>query len=155
STADRKIHGDRRGEMGLKVCPETMEAPAPLPGARANGEQKPLRVLLAHQYPIVLAALKNLVQAQGQTVIGEATSRADAARLAENFQPDLAIVHFELPFADLHWARAILQVSPATRIILLAKHSEEYHAREAARLGVKGYVLQTKDSDEILRTIAE
>ena len=110
------------------------------------------RILLVHNYPIFLKALKDLVEGAGFTMAGEATG-GDAIATAQRVQPDIAILDLELP--SLEPARQILEASPGTRIIILTMRTEEYYVLEAIRLGVKGYVLKTKTAGELLQTIHE
>jgi len=51
--------------------------------------------------------------------------------------------------------RQSLERNPATRIIMLSRHTEEYRVREAIELGIRGYVLKTRTADELLRSIRE
>lgn len=113
------------------------------------------RVLLVNQYPIVLQALKGLVESQGFTVVGEARN-IEAVRMAAKVQADLAIVDSELPFGrDFDCIRGILEVSPGTKIILLTLHCEEDYVLEALRIGVRGYVLKTKAVSELIQSMNE
>lgn len=113
------------------------------------------RILLVHNYPIFLKALKDLVEGAGFRVAGETTG-TEAVLMAQNVQPDIAILDLELPLRDgLEPARQILEASPGTRIVILTMRTEEYYVLEAIRLGVKGYVLKTKTASELLQTIHE
>jgi DNA-binding NarL/FixJ family response regulator len=115
----------------------------------------PLRILLVYRYPLLFQALKALMEGEGFRVMGHQES-AEAVRFAQQFQPDIVIVDFELPGADgLDYARQILAVSPSTRIIVLSKHTEEFRVRAALELGIRGYVLKTRTADELLRSIEE
>jgi two-component system response regulator NreC len=115
----------------------------------------PLRILLVYRYPLLFQALKALMEGEGFRVMGQEES-AEAVRFAEQFRPDIVIVDFEMPGANgLDCARQILAVSPATRIIVLSKHSEEFRVREALELGIRGYVLKTRTAEELLRSIEE
>jgi two-component system response regulator NreC len=114
------------------------------------------RVLIAYHYPVVVHALRALIERQGFVVAGEALNVDDAVPLARQLQPDLAVLDFELPYANgLEAARAVHEVSPRTRCVLLARHSEELHVLKAVRLGIKGYVLKTKKPDELVQTLLE
>jgi two-component system response regulator NreC len=114
----------------------------------------PTRILLIYRFPLVFQALKALMEGEGFRVMGHQDS-PEAVRFAQQFQPDIVILDFELPGAGLECVRQILEVSPATRIIVLSKHAEEYRVREAIEIGVRGYVLKTRTADELLRSIEE
>ena len=109
---------------------------------------------IIYRYPLVFQALKALMEGEGFRVMGHQDS-PEAVRFAQQFQPDIVILDFELPGAGLDCVRQILEVSPATRIMVLSKHAEEYRVREAIEIGVRGYVLKTRTADELLRSIEE
>jgi two-component system, NarL family, response regulator NreC len=115
----------------------------------------PTRILIVYRYPLLFQALKALMEGEGFRVMGHEDS-PEAVRFAQQFQPDIVIVDFELPgTGGLESVRQILEVSPSTKIILLSKHSEEYRVREALELGIRGYVLKTRTAEELLRSVEE
>lgn len=115
----------------------------------------PIRILLIYRYPLLFQAFKSLMEGEGFRVMGHQDNH-DAVQFAQQFQPDIVIVDFEMPGANgCDCARQILEATPATRIIMLSKHTEEFRVREALELGVRGYVLKTRTADELLRCIQE
>ncbi|PYT26864.1 MAG: DNA-binding response regulator [Acidobacteria bacterium] len=115
----------------------------------------PTRILIVYRYPLLFQALKALMEGEGFRVMGHEDS-PEAVRFAQQFQPDIVIVDFELPGTDgLESVRQILEVSPSTRIIVLSRHSQEFRVREALELGIRGYVLKTRTAEELLRSVEE
>jgi two-component system response regulator NreC len=115
----------------------------------------PLRILIVYRYPLLFQALKALVEGEGFRVMGHEDS-PEAVVFAQQFQPDIVIVDFDLPATNgLDCARQILEVSPSTRIIVLSKYTEAFRVREMLELGIRGYVLKTRTADELLRSIQE
>jgi len=115
----------------------------------------PIRILLIYRYPLVFQALKALMEGEGFRVMGH-EDNPDVVQFAQQFQPDIVIVDYEGPGAKgLDCVRQSLERNPATRIIMLSRHTEEYRVREAIELGIRGYVLKTRTADELLRSIRE
>ena len=115
----------------------------------------PLRILLVYRYPLVFQALKALMEGEGFRIAGHENGPGMAA-YAKQFQPEMVIVDSEISGTNaLECVRQILEVAPATKVIVLSSHSEEYRVREALELGVRGYVLKTRTADELLRSIQE
>lgn len=115
----------------------------------------PLKVFLIYRYPLVFQALKAFMEGEGFHVMGH-EDNPDAVRFAQRVQPDIVIVDAELPGTDgLDCVRRILEVSPATRIIVLSTHTEEFRVSAALALGVRGYVLKTRTADELMRAVEE
>ena len=115
----------------------------------------PIRILLIYRYPLFFQALKALMEGEGFRVMGH-PDNPDAVQFAKQFHPDIVIVDYEGPGTrGLDCVRQILEAIPATRIIMLSRHTEEYRVREAIEIGIRGYVLKTRTADELLRSIQE
>src|SRR2546428_13962431 len=52
-------------------------------------------------------------------------------------------------------AREILKVCPRARAILLTMHTDDHYVLEAVRAGIKGYVVKTQASADLVRAINE
>src|SRR5438477_7591995 len=61
------------------------------------GEQRRLRVLLVDDEPDMLALLNAVIVAQTWEVVGRATNGPDALRVAQQIEPDVAIVDYRMP----------------------------------------------------------
>ena len=68
----------------------------------------PTRILIVYRYPLLFQALKALMEGEGFRVMGHEDS-PEAVRFAQQFQPDIVIVDFELPGGGLESVRQILE----------------------------------------------
>lgn len=115
-----------------------------------------LRILLADDHVIVRQGVKNLLTEEGYHVVGEATDGREAVRLAQDLQPDIAILDLSMPLLNgLGAAREILKVSRRTKPILLTLHREAPFVTEAIRIGVKAYVVKTQAAADLFEAIRE
>jgi DNA-binding NarL/FixJ family response regulator len=115
-----------------------------------------VRLLLADDHAIVREALKLLLTAAGFDVVAEASDGLQAARLARQLEPDVAVLDVVMPLLNgLDAAREIQQASPRTRTLLLTSRHEERLLLEALEAGVHGCVLKTYQADELIRAIRE
>ncbi len=116
-----------------------------------------INVLLADDHPIVRDGIKKLLEKEERLrTVGEAADGQEAVRLAEQLQPDLAILDLSMPVLNgLDAVRAIQKDSPKTRTLLLSVHSEEAYVVQALQLGVQGYLVKTQAAGDILRAIRE
>lgn len=115
-----------------------------------------LHILLADDHLIVRQGLKMLLEREGFDVVGEACDGREAVRLAQELSPDIALLDLAMPQLNgVDAGRAILQSSPKTKVILLTMHTENHYVLDALRAGIKGYVLKTKASEELVQAIQE
>ena len=116
----------------------------------------PNRILLADDHAIVRQGLKALLEREGFTVIAEAEDGQAAVRAARERCPDVAVLDFSMPLLNgRDAAREILQVCPRAKAILLTMHTEDHYVLEALQIGVKGYVVKSQASGDLVRAINE
>ncbi len=116
----------------------------------------PLRILLADDHLIFRQSLKGLLEREGFQIIGEAADGQEAVRRARDLSPDVAVLDLAMPLLNgLDAAREIVRASPRTRPILLTMHTEDPYVMEALRAGIKGYVLKTQPSTDLVQAIQE
>ena len=116
----------------------------------------PNRILLADDHAIVRQGLKALLEREGFTVIAEAEDGQAAVRAAREHCPDVAVLDFSMPLLNgRDAAREILQVCPRAKAILLTMHTDDHYVLEALQIGVKGYVVKSQASGDLVRAINE
>lgn len=114
----------------------------------------PTRLLLADDHVIVRNGLRNLLLHEGFEVIAEAANGREAVEQAAEFDPDVALLDISMPLLNgIDAARQISNTSPRTKVILLTMHKEEQYALEGLRSGIKGYVLKTQDTRDLVQAI--
>src|SRR3989475_7159423 len=114
------------------------------------------RVLLADDHTIVRQGLRVLLQREGFEGVSEAANGADAVRRATEPMPDVVVLDYGMPLLNgLAAAREIMVSCPRAKLILLTMHADDRYVLEAVRLGVKGYVVKTQASTDLVRAIHE
>jgi two-component system response regulator NreC len=114
----------------------------------------PLRVLLADDHAIVRDGLKAVLERAGLDVVGEAADGHEALALAERHKPDVAVLDLSMPLLNgLEAGREILRACPGTRVVLLTMHAEEHQVITAIRAGIRGYVLKSQTSSDLVHAI--
>jgi two-component system, NarL family, response regulator NreC len=115
-----------------------------------------LRLLLAEDHLMFRQGLKAIVERENLEVVGEASDGHEAIRLARTLHPDVAVLDLAMPNLNgLDAAREIIQSSPKTKTILLTMHTEDQYVMEALRAGVRGYVLKTQATPELIQAVHE
>jgi two-component system response regulator NreC len=115
-----------------------------------------LRVLIADDHSIVRQGVRELLEHGGHNVVGEARDGQEALRIARTATPDIAILDLSMPRLNgLGAARQIRRMLPQCRNILLTMYAHRDYVLQAVRTGVKGYVLKTQASEDLLHAVDE
>jgi len=114
-----------------------------------------LRVLLAEDHLTVRDGLKRLVNEQADMeVVAEAGDGREAARLAQELQPDVAVMDISMPGWDgLKATQKLKETCPQVRVLALTRHHDHGFLTEMLRAGAAGYVLKQSASDELIRAV--
>ena len=114
-----------------------------------------VRILLADDHAMLRDGVRMVLESHpGFEVVGTADNGRDAVRLAEELQPDIAVVDVAMPELNgLEATRAIRNTSPETAIVVLSMHEGEEYLREALRAGAAGYVLKRAAAKELVGAI--
>jgi two-component system response regulator NreC len=92
------------------------------------------RLLLADDHTLLRQGVKALIETYGVTVVGEAGDGREAVRMAEEMQPDVAVIDVMMPLLNgLDVVREIRRVSPGTKSLLLTMHTDDAFVLEARK----------------------
>ena len=113
------------------------------------------RVLLADDHPMMLRALRKLLEPEYE-VVGEATDGRALVEAAERLQPDLILTDISMPELDgLEATRRLVAVAPRAAVLILSIHTEPSWIRAAFAAGARGYLPKTAAPEEIETAIEE
>jgi AmiR/NasT family two-component response regulator len=112
-----------------------------------------MRILIAEDETIIRLDLRKLLEEAGHDVCAEARDGAEAVALAEEHDPDLAILDVKMPRLDgIEAARRILEERPIPIVMLTAYGQDELVAR-AVEAGVFGYLVKPFRETDLLPAI--
>ena len=111
-----------------------------------------IRVLIAEDHLMVRAGIRALLEKAGDIhVMGEASNGQEAFELVEKLVPDVLVMDIMMPRLNgIQAAENIRKLNLSTRILLLSMYSDEGLIYQALQSGVRGYVLKSSVSDELL-----
>jgi DNA-binding NarL/FixJ family response regulator len=114
-----------------------------------------IKILIADAHALVRRGLKGLIETRADwTVCGVAATGREAVQLAEEFEPDVAILDLGLPvWNGIEVSRQMMEVSPRTQTLLLSLRLSDEIIHEAVGAGVKGYVLKSDYDQDLLLAI--
>jgi DNA-binding NarL/FixJ family response regulator len=113
-----------------------------------------VRVVIADDHEMFRQGLRVLLEDEGFVFVGEASDGREAVRLCDAHHPEVAILDLSMPLLNgIFAAREIIKSNARTKVVLLTQHTEEHAVLQALRAGVRGYVLKTKASSELVQAL--
>jgi DNA-binding NarL/FixJ family response regulator len=110
-----------------------------------------LRCLIVDDQPSFCEAARDLLEGQGVTVVGFATSSAEAVRSVQQLRPEVALVDVDLGTDsgfDLARRLAAGVDGSAPRVILISTHDEREFVRLIESSPAVGFLAKTELSAE-------
>lgn len=114
-----------------------------------------LRILLADDHTVVRQGLRRVLEARPEwQVVAEAGDGREAVRLAEETQPDVAILDVAMPLLNgIEAVRQIARKVPSTRMLVLSMHADEAYVTQMLRAGAAGYLLKDSADVDLLQAV--
>ena len=114
-----------------------------------------ITILLADDHEIVRDGLRRIVEAEGDIeVLAEAGDAETATRRSIGLKPNVLILDLNMPGGpSLPKIPKVHQGSPETAVVVLTMQDDPAFAREAFRLGAKGFVVKHAAGKELVDAI--
>lgn len=114
-----------------------------------------IHILLVEDHAMVRAGLRALLERAGDIkIVGEASNGQEAIEMTMTLKPDLLVMDIMMPRLNgIQAAEQIRALKLPTSILLLSMYSDEGLIHQAMHSGVKGFVLKTSVSEELLQAI--
>jgi two-component system response regulator DevR len=114
-----------------------------------------IRVLIADDHEVVRIGLAALLDGQeGISVVAQASSGDEAARLARTFRPDVVVLDIRMPNGSgIDACRMITAELENTPVVMLTSHADADALFDAIDAGASGYVLKRVGSGELVNAV--
>jgi DNA-binding NarL/FixJ family response regulator len=111
-----------------------------------------IRILIAEDHLMVRAGIHALLEKAGDiNILGEASNGQEAVEMTRELKPDVLIMDIMMPRMNgIQAAENIRDLRLPTRILLLSMYADAGFVHQALQCGVKGYVLKSSISDELI-----
>jgi DNA-binding NarL/FixJ family response regulator len=105
---------------------------------------KPITVLLVEDHDIVREGLRRLLlEEQGFRVVGEGDNGRVAVDMTRKLRPAVVVMDLAMPLLNgLEATRQILQIAPATKVVILSAHSDPAYIDHVKAMGAAGYLIK-------------
>ncbi len=116
---------------------------------------RPIRVLIADDHPVVRDGLRGLfANDPGFEVVGEAENGREAVSRTEALQPDVVLMDLRMPVLDgVGATREIVEKGLTARVLIVTTYDTESDVLTAIEAGATGYVLKDTPRDELRRAV--
>jgi two-component system NarL family response regulator len=111
----------------------------------------PIRALIVDDHALFRRGLEMVLAAEDDIeLVGEASDGAEAVQKAGESLPDVVLMDIRMPKSSgIEACRAMKEVAPSSKIVMLTISDEEEDLFEAIRAGASGYLLKDIPLDEV------
>jgi DNA-binding NarL/FixJ family response regulator len=122
---------------------------------RGKSMENTIRVLLADDHVMVRRGIRQFLEEAGDiVVVAEAGDGAEAIRLTETHEPDVAVLDIRMPeVTGVDATRQIKERFPRVRVLILTAYDDDPYVFALLQAGADGYLLKTADADELVRAV--
>ncbi len=116
---------------------------------------KPTTILIADDHPIFRRGLRDVAKEDDSVqLLGEAGDGAEALRLIEELQPQVAVLDHDMPKLNgIQVAQAVRKQNLPSALVMLTMFKEERLFNEAMDAGFLGYVLKENAANNLIECI--
>src|SRR5437763_4759282 len=108
-----------------------------------------MRVVIADDHTLVRRGLRNLLEAHGIAVVGEAQDGREAVERARAQQPDIVLMDLRMPGMNgLAATRLISAQLPAVKVVVLTASEDDDDLFDAVASGAQGYLLKSVEPEQ-------
>ncbi len=111
----------------------------------------PIRVLIVDDHALFRRGLEMVLAEEADIeLVGEASDGAEAVEKADEALADVVLMDIRMPRrSGIEACRAMKEIAPSTKIVMLTISDEEEDLFEAIRAGASGYLLKDIPYDEV------
>ena len=113
-----------------------------------------IKIMVVDDHEVVRCGLRRLVEGTDIEVGAEATTGAEAVRLAQTTDCTVVLLDIRLPEGDgLDTLYRIKQERPTLPILMFSTFDNPTYVARAVALGAQGYLLKTRSREDLLEAI--
>jgi len=113
-----------------------------------------VKLLVVDDHEVVRTGLASLLAGSDIKIIAEASSGAEAVKMAAKHKPDVVLLDIRMPDSDgLDALERIHKDVPSTRVVMLSTYDNPTYIARAVALGASDYVLKGATRTEMINAI--
>lgn len=115
-----------------------------------------IRLIVADDAPFIREIVRNVSEAHGIALVGEATDGDEAIELTAKLEPDVLLLDIIMPNkSGIEAAREISAKQPGVKIIAFSTADQETLVMRALEAGCCSYLVKPFKAEELLKAIRE
>lgn len=113
------------------------------------------KLLIADDHEAIRNGVRSIVGARPEwRIVAEASNGHEALALAQETQPDVAIIDYSLPQMNgLELTQALRREVPRTEVLIYTMHDREDIVQKVLRAGARGYVLKSDPGPDLIAAV--
>lgn len=112
------------------------------------------RVIIVDDEPLTRVDLRDMLEASGYDVVGEASDGFEAIELCKREPSDLVIMDIQMPLLDgLSAGRKIMNDQLSGAILMLTSYSDVSNRKKAMEFEAAGYLVKPLDEKSFIPTV--
>jgi two-component system chemotaxis response regulator CheY len=113
------------------------------------------RILVADDASFMRQMIREIVEAEGYEVCGEASDGVEAVEKFRDLHPDLCTMDIVMPRrSGIDAVRGIIELDPGARIVMCSALGQETLVTEAMQAGAQDFIVKPFKPDSVLATLA-
>ena len=113
-----------------------------------------LKVLIAHDSPVIRFELMDIIEEYGFEVVGEAENGVQAVLMYQQLKPDFVTLDIIMPEKDgLAALREILAYKPTAKIVMVTAMGSKQTLFECIKLGAFDFIEKPFVKEKIIQTL--
>ena len=110
-------------------------------------------ILLVDDSAVVRHGIREVFEAHGYLICGEAANGQEAIEQAEKLHPDLVVLDLSMPVMNgLEAARILSRTMPCVPLILFSNYSDMFREEDARSAGISAVVSKDKSASILVST---
>jgi len=115
----------------------------------------PVKILVVDDHEVIRTGLASLLSGDNLKVVAEASTSAQAVKLAGKHKPDVILLDLRLADSDgLEAIAKLKKAAPNAKVIILSAHENPTYVARAVACGASDYLLKSASRSELLTAIS-
>ena len=114
------------------------------------------RVLVADDAAFMRQMIREILEAEGLEVVGEAVDGVEAIDQFSKLHPDLVTMDIVMPRrSGIDAVKGILELDPQARVVMCSALGQETLVMEALQAGARDFIVKPFKPDSVIATLAK